>query len=1543
LLKKEEEIEPQKDEKEPLTKKKKRNWFKKSVIALIAFFIFFELFLYFLATPVLKTYIQKKVQEKTKGLYYIDFDKIRFELTRRQIILDGFMLSPDTAVYNQLVKTDNYQAAIYDISIKTIELQGTGFYQLLYKQKLEVKEVLIIQPNISLKKLPSEKHEKNKSRDFIHQDLYPNINKYLNTLQIDYINIEDGRFRLRLSKDSLSRTSHYGAISMKLYDFYLDAQTYSKKDKLFYSNDIQIKIDNYRIRLSDGVHNFFAEDIYISTKENILKAKSVSIRPAHDLRKFDETLKADYYYFYSPEISFHNFNIANLYFNKNIEIQNIIVDEPKIKLVDVQKKGLKEAKTIQETEKEENKTEKNKDLYKLIKNSLNSVSIKTLDLRHAEFEFFHESHLNKPAYRIKDFNLSLLNFLLDAHSADDKSRILYSKNIRLNLKDFKAKIINKTHNLRAKSLSIHTDTKSLYIKDLNIHPVKNTGILKQKMDIDIKDVKLSGTDFYRLMKRRELIIKKMILGYSNINIRTQKTEHQEKPENFIDKLTNAFLKSLKIYNIQLKNSDFNIVEYQQDSILGSYKGKINFDIRYLNFFSNRSELKKMFSIYGFKISLSDYIQQFADQVHVLKAQNILISNTDSLIEMKQLEIYPKVRSYSLLKNYKQADIIDLNIEKTALTGIDIQKIFLQKDLLIDKIIVEHPVFKAVHFPTIEKEIDTSLVVEIQETEQDTLFKDTVLIPETLNGYLSKYFKNLQIKKLNIKKAGFSFSDADSLDNQSIKASGRFSLNFTDFKYDYYVDTINFGKTETGDFVMNVDDLFTKTSSKNYLLKIKTINISKNDSLFTAKILRWFPNNEVNDSLFGKSIITAYCPEIAFKGIDINRFSNTNIIHLGTMYVFDPSISLIKNKNYTKKLSDTLSAKKNLPFGKIITDSIIISKGSLGILNNKEDVESKLLNTSFNVYLSKMEIDSSFVENPADKLKDIATTLHLQNFKYRDTSKNFTLDFNHFYLNSDKKIILFDNILYYSQEKDSSVLEAMYIPAVKMTDFSYPDFLQKNLIADSLQLIEPYFVFINKQKKKAKKISPLEINLYEKTKKVFKKIDLKTISIDNAALKVKNKGNINKPVDDYLYIYGTISKLLIDSLHQNDKNKLFNTDDISLSMHNYSFSVNKGFYNIDIGEIGFSTGQKRVYAKAVSMNPAHTREELAKKAKTEVKLLYVDVPEISFNNTDFKSLIAENKIIVGRVDLNHPKLHSFKNKHFPLDSTIKSALPLKDLQKIKTYIKIDTVNIHDFYVGIEILGENSTHTGYFDITGIEGIATNITNDKALIDSGIVTKVKAQGMIMNEGFLKASFRIPLGNKDGEYYYGGELSSIRADAFNPLLENLFFVSIRDGVVDSLAFKISANDDYADGSMKFVYHNLKFDLHNKKKTDSLIVNKRGFVSMLANSIIKNDNPKHKNGRIKSVRIYNERDIYRPIFHYWTITLLSGMKTTMGFKSKELKERLKWEKIYEKNKRIFKKKEKKINRKEKRKNEKEISKDLKADLRHEEKGKKKKKEKEKN
>lgn len=1508
-------------------KKGKRRLVRRTVYVLLVLFVLFDLFLYFFATPVLKNYLQEKIHYKTQGLYRIDFDRISVELGSRRVSLDNFKLIPDTIVYNRLLKKGRAKSAIYQISTSSIELWGTGFYNLFFKRYFKVKELIIRNPVVDLKKIPKTDKNRSKNRDFIHEDLFPMVKPYFDKLELRSIVLENGKFHLNLEKDSLRTTTHYGFVSVQLSDFYLDEKVYLQKERLFYSSDIQISLSDYRIKLADGVHVLMADSLFVSTRESVLKIKSLRIRPEIELPQYLENLKGNYYYINAPEISFRNFNIANLYFNQDIEIQNVIVQSPYIKVIN---KLFEEKSTGR-------KKVRDVDFYKFIKDKLSSVKIGNMSFNKANFKLFHVSHHNKPLYTLQNVNLNLYGIYLDEFSRNDKLRILYSRNIRINIGKFTARIKHNSHLLSTGKIKLYTDTRSLHVEDMRIKPIKSKWAGGQLLKVYLNKIDLRGANFYRFYHDKILSASSLVSNSSSVDVHLYKNREkvEGKSSGVVNSLLAEFANKLSIRSINFRKAGFKISSYKKDSLLNSFAGTINIHLnRFLLLNSEKTDKNKLFFSDKFKITLTDYSQILKDHLHLLKVDELYLSNTDSIIKFSNFAIKPQISKHKELIAYKKSKLINLLIEESVIKGIDIAKLYADNDLITQSVTINQPGFELLNF----KDADNRII--IGGANADSLAIDSTLRKNTVTEMLSDYFNHINIGELSVHNGFFRFVDIDSLNKRDLVMGGDISVGLKHFDYSNEDSTKLYGIANSKDFNIKLDHFYQKVMDKRYRLNISRVGLSSKDSLLTAETIRFFPTPNTDKSLYNSFIWTIYSPKLEAKGFNAGAFVNQNILDLGSIELINPALVLIREEGknvQTQKNKKAKQAKQKIPFEKIFVDSIAVVNGNFGIFNDDFDLKDQILKTKFDVRLSSFQVDSNFVKNPLEAIKKINTVVSLDKFHYLLKNSGGFVDFEKFYLNSDKRMIQMDSIDFHKKGlKESDVLgkttlDALHVSAVKFNNFSFEDLLMQKLLADSVFVLKPDISLIKHGKANGSSKNPLDINLYEKTKKVFKGIGLANIKIDDASFSMKNTGDFNKPPTIFKGLYGSISNLLIDSLSQNDTNKLFNTSDISFKFNDYELDTENKLYKININELGFSTGLKKVYASLFTMNPTLGRDALAKNAKTEVKLLYLKANKLIFNKFDFRSFISQKKIIAGRVDVDEFKLHSYKNKQFPIDSVFKDALPLRHMLNAKNYIKIDSLKINNSVIGIELLGKNSKETGYFDITHLNGLVTDITNDKQLIDKGTVMKINANARIMDEGLLRASFRFPLNSKFGEYYYGGSLDSMPIASFNPLLENLYFVSITSGRIDSMDFTINANDDYAEGEMAFGYHDLTFEIRNQKKTDSLITAKRGLVSMAANSIVKNNNPRRKRGYLKPGRIYSERDVYHPIFYYWTLSVLSGVKSTMGFKSKELKERLKLEKLLKKHNKSKSKKKNKLSRKEKRKHQKEIKKDLEKAIKDEE------------
>jgi hypothetical protein len=103
---------------------------------------------------------------------------------------------------------------------------------------------------------------------------------------------------------------------------------------------------------------------------------------------------------------------------------------------------------------------------------------------------------------------------------------------------------------------------------------------------------------------------------------------------------------------------------------------------------------------------------------------------------------------------------------------------------------------------------------------------------------------------------------------------------------------------------------------------------------------------------------------------------------------------------------------------------------------------------------------------------------------------------------------------------------------------------------------------------------------------------------------------------------------------------------------------------------------------------------------------------------------------------------------------------------------------------------------------------------------------------------------------------------------------IRVNSGTINSLDFNFTGDNLNAGGKLVMKYSNLKVDIlkRDKKSND---IKKKGIKSLIANIILKNDNP--RNGDLREVNPHYDRDVQESFLNLVWNTIFTGMKKTAG------------------------------------------------------------------
>jgi hypothetical protein len=353
--------------------------------------------------------------------------------------------------------------------------------------------------------------------------------------------------------------------------------------------------------------------------------------------------------------------------------------------------------------------------------------------------------------------------------------------------------------------------------------------------------------------------------------------------------------------------------------------------------------------------------------------------------------------------------------------------------------------------------------------------------------------------------------------------------------------------------------------------------------------------------------------------------------------------------------------------------------------------------------------------------------------------------------------------------------------------------------------------------------------------------------------------------------------------------MFNADDISIVLNGLSVMSKNKLNLVSFGEIGLSTGKNSVYIRDFHLQPHYDRMEYMKRFGWQTDRLDILVHMLTLNRFDLRQLVFEGKFHAGLLEVTGLVVDDYRDKRIPRKPGFKPPMPQDGLRKLKSYLKIDTVILTN---GKATYSEQTgTEPGTIFFDRMNATLTGLTNDSALLHSGLVSVLKGTAYLMGKGKMDVEFRFMFGDKNNAFSFSGVVGAMDLREVNPMLTKLLPAEIVSGNMTQISIPmVLADDDAAKGKLTFRYKGLKLKLNSKEESTWNSI-KTGVVGWVANDFVVSDENPFKSGKLKSGQIHFLRDKEKGIINFVWKSVLSGLKSQMGFNSREQKEMKKAEK----------------------------------------------------
>lgn len=1524
-----EEQQLKEEQEQPKKRRKRRRIVGFALMGIAALLILAQLMLLYFADPLLRNAITKVVQRKSEGLYAIDFEDIKVNLTRRSFELSGFRLIPDTALYSEFKQQGKDDKALYDVSFDRLEFNGIHVFQLFSENNLSIENIILEQPHVAITGVPGQRKEERRY-DAIHQDLYPILSKFAKSLRIGHIRVTDGYFNFYYNPTDTKGRTAANSINVALSGFYLDEEVYKTNTNIFYSQSIEISANNYQLRLNDSIHTVRVGQLWLSTAQSEIVAKNVSVQPLQYENEEAIPDSANIFRFSMPQISIIGFNFSEAYFNQLLSVEHFLLEAPELNIV---------YRKTKDKDKENNNSEivseRKINLYQLIKGKLQSVFVDTFLLNNAQVRLY-KNISDTSFYDIGSLSVTLNRFFVDSAEATQTSKILYSDEIELQMNNLSMQLADNVHLLSAEKLHISTEQSLLSATNVELKPASNaTGYSQNYYHISVPQLDIRGAQFHEAYHKKEMKITDFILQQPRVTIRSYRDldDKQEKRQVNFDlyQLTSSYLRSLYIRNIALNNGFFDLTNFQDGEKEAFSSGRLTLQMSDFLLDSELSITDKFFYANNINIEFNDYSLKLHNNVHLLNAGTVRLStaNSEILIENFTLEPTFEGDTIAALKAVNKNYLMDISVEKLHLYNADIHEAYFNNQLLIDSISIASPDIDFTLYEGITTDslaADSGIINKIEVVPDSTnialqLIKRLdsmitsapdsmpLLLPTDSLGYdtllagnvyrtLNNYLDTIKITSFSLSNGKIKFTKNDSTGHRQIAFENELDIKLSNF----FLDTdsvVNEHKLFSDDIDILLHEYQFNLPDRIHTLKAKEIGFSTAKAELFTNHLRLTANKTMADSLQQPVYFEFYTKGLQITGIQLDEAYRNRAVHFRTIDLQQPHFFVFNREAYKNEAKQTQDTTSNftlkLPsvLSAIGVDTLLLTDGDYALIQQRDTLENIVSRGDFTFVLKNFRVDTTTLATP-DGLPEGNFRLSLHNFELQLPDSLHFIQFQHLDISSQDSFIRAENIkinyrevLNYRQrllEENKSTLLHLKLPRLKFTGVDFKTiFLNQIIDVDSVQIFEPLVdIESYPMLRRNRSQPPREVNLYHNIQPYLKAIAIEKFDFDHAHFEFSKHLPDTTTHIALSDLSVELKNLVIDSISYKDENKIYYTDDIIVRIRDYSAILPDSLYKIETKEIGVSLAQSRLWIDTLLLTPRFNPFEFDNKKGYQAASVRLWSNHIALERFDILRLIEKRELKIGHAGIDSMYIEIFKDTELPYDMVAK-PLPQDILLNASLNIDIDTVELGDSYLLFQQHFPETRNLAYIEIENLKAEIFNASNDSLKRAENEKMRINTSMDLMGTGHIEADFTFPLNPVNGEYSFKGEMGRMTVAELNPYLEQAFPVKIKDGHVSSIRFNVNANNDFASGRIWAKYNSLKINIY---ETDSLgrITDKRGFLSAVANGLLKRNNPRF--GSIpKPGIVYYERLPNRPVVQYWILSLVSGLKSTVGLNSKEMRQ----------------------------------------------------------
>jgi hypothetical protein len=462
---------------------------------------------------------------------------------------------------------------------------------------------------------------------------------------------------------------------------------------------------------------------------------------------------------------------------------------------------------------------------------------------------------------------------------------------------------------------------------------------------------------------------------------------------------------------------------------------------------------------------------------------------------------------------------------------------------------------------------------------------------------------------------------------------------------------------------------------------------------------------------------------------------------------------------------------------------------------------------------------------------------------------------------------------FSQGNGSSVLIEGKIPSLTVKRIHWMKFLfSGRLVAGELYFKNPDISLskyeINQNDSSGKNIPGND----EAFANNLKGVEIKDLVMENASLAYSKVKAQDAKTTTYQFkkLNLDIEGLEFNSGSADSAEKL-SFRNCNINFAEYEYRTTDSLYLVGLKDFKYSSRKRNIAIAHFYIQPRLSEKDYSTKFPHQKERNDISFENLRLDGVDLWALMNEGELNIQQAQIEGGHWNIYLSRVLPLPPSRKKVSPSQALLGIQMPVSIDSLKIKKFQLDYREYNTITRKTGEVKFNDVGGMATNITNEKEKIEKNPHLLIVLSARLMGRGDFKTKFDFMLDDTAGKFAVEARLGSMDATYLNPGFIPLNKVEVKKGRLDEMRCKGMGDQNSIRGNISLLYHDLHIAvLEDDKENGGL--KRKTFTSVVANILVKNDNPRKDEPVRTANNIALKRDPRKSFFNLLWMALFTGI-----------------------------------------------------------------------